>query len=43
VFEVDREKGTLTLTEIAPGLEVEDVKQKTDATFTVAEDLKVME
>ncbi|KAK3985251.1 mitochondrial succinyl-CoA:3-ketoacid coenzyme A transferase 1 [Cladorrhinum sp. PSN332] len=43
VFEVDRKKGTLTLTEIAPGLEVEDVKQKTDATFTVAEDLKVME
>ncbi|KAK4161746.1 mitochondrial succinyl-CoA:3-ketoacid coenzyme A transferase 1 [Cladorrhinum sp. PSN259] len=43
VFEVDRKKGTLTLTEIAPGLEVEDVKQKTDATFTVAEDLEVME
>ncbi|KAK4231834.1 mitochondrial succinyl-CoA:3-ketoacid coenzyme A transferase 1 [Podospora fimiseda] len=43
VFEVDRKKGTLTLTEIAPGLEVEDVKQKTDATFDVANDLKVME
>ncbi|KAK4457962.1 mitochondrial succinyl-CoA:3-ketoacid coenzyme A transferase 1 [Cladorrhinum samala] len=43
VFEVDRKKGTLKLTEMAPGLEVEDIKEKTDAAFTVAEDLKVME
>lgn len=43
VFQVDREQGTLTLTEIAPGVEVEEVKAKTDATFTVAEDLKLME
>ncbi|KUI60209.1 Succinyl-CoA:3-ketoacid coenzyme A transferase 1, mitochondrial [Cytospora mali] len=43
VFQVDREVGTLTLTEIAPGVEVEEVKAKTDAKFTVADDLKLME
>ncbi|KAM7190087.1 mitochondrial succinyl-CoA:3-ketoacid coenzyme A transferase 1 [Rhypophila sp. PSN 637] len=43
VFEVDRKHGTLTLTEIAPGIEVDEVKSKTDASFDVAEDLKVME
>lgn len=43
VFEVDREAGILTLTEIAPGVEVEEVRQKTDARFEVAKDLKVME
>ncbi|KAH7375499.1 coenzyme A transferase [Plectosphaerella cucumerina] len=43
VFQVDRENGTLTLTEIAPGVEVEEVRAKTDAEFAVAEDLKVME
>lgn len=43
VFQVDRKKGTLTLTEIAPGIDVEHVKSKTDATFTVAEELLVME
>ncbi|KAK4033032.1 mitochondrial succinyl-CoA:3-ketoacid coenzyme A transferase 1 [Parachaetomium inaequale] len=43
VFQVDRKLGTLTLTELAPDVEVEEVKSKTDAAFTVAEDLKVME
>ncbi|KAK3290778.1 uncharacterized protein B0H64DRAFT_420913 [Chaetomium fimeti] len=43
VFEVDRKRGTLTLTEVAPGVEVDEVKSKTDAAFTVAEDLRVME
>ncbi|KAL2024980.1 hypothetical protein VTK56DRAFT_3679 [Thermocarpiscus australiensis] len=43
VFQVDRKRGTLTLTEIAPGVDVEEVKSKTDAAFIVAEDLKVME
>ncbi|KAK3689496.1 hypothetical protein B0T22DRAFT_461637 [Podospora appendiculata] len=43
VFEVDRKRGTLTLTEIAPDVDVEEVKSKTDATFFVAEDLKTME
>ncbi|KAL2759925.1 hypothetical protein ACRALDRAFT_1073988 [Sodiomyces alcalophilus JCM 7366] len=43
VFQVDREAGTLTLTEIAAGVEVEEVRAKTDAEFTVANDLKLME
>lgn len=43
VFEVDRKKGTLTLTELAPDVTVDEVKSKTDATFDVAEDLKSME
>ncbi|KAF2828101.1 3-oxoacid CoA-transferase [Ophiobolus disseminans] len=43
VFEVDRKRGTLTLTETAPGVNVEDVKSKTDASFEVAKDLKTME
>jgi 3-oxoacid CoA-transferase len=33
----------LTLTEVAPGVEVEEIKSKTDAAFTVAEDLKAMD
>jgi 3-oxoacid CoA-transferase len=43
VFQVDRKRGTLTLTEVAPGVDVEEVGDKTDATFTVADNLKVME
>ncbi|WYZ36025.1 hypothetical protein EsH8_X_000672 [Colletotrichum jinshuiense] len=43
VFEVDRKNGGLTLTEIAPGVEVDEVRAKTDATFEVAKDLKTME
>lgn len=43
VFEVDRQAGTLTLTEVAPGVDVVEIKSKTDAKFTVAEDLKQME
>jgi 3-oxoacid CoA-transferase len=43
VFEVDREKGGLTLTELAPGVDVEEVKSKTDAKFKVADDVKSME
>ena len=34
VFEVDRKKGGLTLTELAPGVALEDVKAKTEATFS---------
>lgn len=40
VFQVDRVKGGLTLTEVAEGVDVETVKGKTDAEFVVAEDLK---
>ncbi|CAN9110028.1 unnamed protein product [Alternaria alternata] len=43
VFEVNRKRGTLTLTETAPGISVEDVKAKTDAKFEVAPDVKTME
>jgi 3-oxoacid CoA-transferase len=43
VFEVDREKGGLTLTEVAPGVTVEQVRAKTDAEFKVAPDLRSME
>ncbi|KAK3696069.1 hypothetical protein LTR37_018150 [Vermiconidia calcicola] len=43
VFQVDRKKGGLTLTELAPGVEVEEIKQKTGAKFEVSESLKEME
>ncbi|KAJ0165894.1 Succinyl-CoA:3-ketoacid coenzyme A transferase 1, mitochondrial [Colletotrichum tanaceti] len=43
VFQVDRKNGGLTLTEIAPGVDVEEVRAKTDAEFKVARDLKQME
>jgi 3-oxoacid CoA-transferase len=43
VFQVDRTRGTLTLTELAEGVSVEDIKSKTDAKFAVAEDIKSME
>ncbi|KAI1125525.1 succinyl-CoA:3-ketoacid-coenzyme A transferase subunit B [Nemania abortiva] len=39
VFQVDRAKGGLTLTEVAEGVDVETVKVKTDAEFVVAKDL----
>ncbi|KAL4805194.1 hypothetical protein BDV18DRAFT_142107 [Aspergillus unguis] len=43
VFQVDRQKGELTLTELAPGVEVEEIREKTGAPFHVAEKLEVME
>ncbi|KAK1996660.1 coenzyme A transferase [Colletotrichum falcatum] len=43
VFEVDRKNGGLTLTEVAPGVGVDEVRAKTDASFEVAGDLKQME
>lgn len=39
VFEVDREKGALTLTELMPGATLEEVKAKTGAKFAVSPDL----
>lgn len=42
VFQVDRVGGTgLTLTEIANGVDVETVREKTDAKFEVAEKLRI--
>lgn len=43
MFEVDRAHGELTLTELAPGVEVAEVRAKTDADFHIADDLKAME
>jgi 3-oxoacid CoA-transferase len=43
VFEVDRAKGGLTLIEVAPGVDVDEIRSKTDAKFAVADDLKSME
>jgi 3-oxoacid CoA-transferase len=43
VFQVDRKDGGLTLTELAEGVTVEDIKANTDASFTVAKDIKSME
>ncbi|ETN41460.1 uncharacterized protein HMPREF1541_03396 [Cyphellophora europaea CBS 101466] len=42
VFEVDRGRGGLTLTELAEGVDVETVKQKTDAAFAIAPELQTM-
>ncbi|RYP50887.1 hypothetical protein DL768_003676 [Monosporascus sp. mg162] len=40
VFQVDRVKGGLTLTELAEGVDVETVRKNTDADFEVAEDVR---
>lgn len=43
MFQVDRAKGELTLTELAPGVTVDEVKRKTDAKFHVADNVILME
>jgi 3-oxoacid CoA-transferase len=43
VFQVDRKEGGLTLTELADGVGVEEVREKTGAKFEVAEEMKRME
>jgi 3-oxoacid CoA-transferase len=43
VFQVDRKEGGLTLTELAEGVSVDEVRQKTGAKFEVAEEIKRME
>ncbi|CAK7231506.1 hypothetical protein SCUCBS95973_007941 [Sporothrix curviconia] len=44
VFEVDRKRGSgLTLTELAPGVTVDDVRKNTDAPFAVADSILPME
>ncbi|KAI9686295.1 MAG: hypothetical protein M1820_010669 [Bogoriella megaspora] len=43
VFQVDRKKGELTLTELAPGVTVEEVQKKTDAKFHIADNIESME
>lgn len=43
VFEVDRKRGGLTLVEKAKGVSVEEIREKTDAKFEVAENIGEME
>lgn len=43
VFQVNRATGELTLSELAPGVEVDEVRSKTDAKFTIADKLELME
>jgi 3-oxoacid CoA-transferase len=43
VFQVNRADGGLVLTELAPGVDVEEVRSKTGAKFAVADELKSME
>lgn len=43
VFDVNRKEGGLTLTELAPGVTLEEVKAKTGAPFKVADNLKQMD
>lgn len=42
VFDVDFTNG-ITLVELADGVTVEDIKAKTEASFSVAEEVKSME
>ncbi|KZT42029.1 3-oxoacid CoA-transferase [Sistotremastrum suecicum HHB10207 ss-3] len=42
VFDVDRVKGELTLTELAEGVDLQTVKEKTGCEFHVSDDLKTM-
>ena len=40
VFTIDRKGGGMTLTELAPDVTVDEIKQKTEADFKVASGLK---
>ena len=40
VFTIDRKGGGMTLSEVAPGVTVDEIKQKTEAAFKVASGLK---
>jgi len=40
VFTIDRKGAGMTLTELAPGVTVDEIKQKTEANFTVDPKLK---
>lgn len=43
MFEIDREAGTMMLTELAEGVSLEEVKAKTAAPFAIAENLVQMQ
>jgi 3-oxoacid CoA-transferase len=40
---VDRAKGGLTLVEIAPGVDIDGIRRKTDADFVVTDNVQAME
>jgi 3-oxoacid CoA-transferase len=40
VFDINKVSGTMTLSEVAEGISVEEVKSRTGCAFTVADDLK---
>lgn len=43
VLQIDRVNEGMTLTELAPGVSVDTVREKTDANFSVAAELRRME
>ena len=43
VFDVDRKAGKLILQELAPGVTVDEIKEKTGAKFEIAEGLREMQ
>jgi 3-oxoacid CoA-transferase subunit B len=40
VFSIDKKSGNMTLTELAPGVTVDEIKKKTEATFKIDAKLK---
>ncbi|KAG8680090.1 hypothetical protein FRC08_016545 [Ceratobasidium sp. 394] len=40
VFEIDRKNGKMILTELQPGVSLEEVREKTNADYEVASDVK---
>jgi len=40
VFDIDRKKGGMTLIELAPGVTVDEITKKTQASFKVSPKLK---
>jgi len=43
VFDIDRHAGKMTLTELAPGVTLEEVREKTGADYEVSSSLSSME
>jgi 3-oxoacid CoA-transferase subunit B len=40
VFDIDRKKGGMTLIELAPGVTVDEITKKTEASFKIGPKLK---
>lgn len=43
VFAIDRKAGKMTLTELAPGVTIDEIRARTGAPFEIAESLRTME